>query len=219
MPTASRAIDRADRLTKRQALEIGEEFHERRLELNQSQDSTARACQMSRVHYGRIERGTAPRLELSEINRVATVLGLTPSLRLYPAGAPVRDVAHSSNLQRFLEPVSAPLTHRLEVPLPAREGTFEQRAWDAVLFGDGKRTAIELEMRLRDVQALIRRIDLKRRDDPTNGFLLLLADTRNNRRVLAEFANLFVDLPRLRPTAVRAAISSGRHPDTGIMLV
>ena len=174
---------------------------------------------MSRVHYGRIERGTAPDLGLSAINRVAAVLGLTPSVRLYPAGSPVRDVAHSSHLQRFLEPAAPPLSYRLEVPLPAKEGAFEQRTWDAVLLGDGKRTAVELEMRLRDVQALLRRIDLKRRDDQTDGFLLLVADTRHNRRVLAEFAGLFVELPRLRPTAIRSALLAGRHPGIGIVLV
>jgi hypothetical protein len=74
-------------------------------------------------------------------------------------------------------------------------------------------------MRLRDVQALLRRIALKRRDDPTQGFLLLIADTRGNRRILAEFAALFVDLPRLRPTIVRAALAAGHHPGTGIVLV
>jgi hypothetical protein len=81
------------------------------------------------------------------------------------------------------------------------------------------RTAIELEMRLRDIQAVRRRIDLKRRDDPTEHFLLLVADTRTNRRILSEFDRLFADLPRLRPTAVKAALQAGRHPGTGIVLV
>jgi hypothetical protein len=33
---------------------------------------------------------------------------------------------------------------------------------------------------LRDVQAVRRRHELKRRDDPTDSFVLLLADTRHN---------------------------------------
>lgn len=88
-----------------------------------------------------------------------------------------------------------------------------------MLFGLGMRTAIELEMRLRDVQALRRRIDLKRRDDPTERFILVIADTRANRRVLAEFGSLFEDLPRLRPSDVRAALSRGEHPPTGLLLI
>lgn len=88
-----------------------------------------------------------------------------------------------------------------------------------MLFGVDKRTAIELEMRLRDVQALLRRFELKRRDDPTDAFLLLVADTRNNRRLLAEFESMLVDLPRLWPTQVFAALEAGRHPGAGIVLV
>ena len=103
--------------------------------------------------------------------------------------------------------------------LPTATDRWERRAWDAILFGHGKRTAIELEMRVRDVQAMRRRVDLKRRDDPTQSFLLLIADTRSNRQVLAEFADLFADLPRLRPSVVYGALASGQHPPTGLLLV
>src|SRR5881397_2300204 len=125
-----------------------------------------------------------------------------------------RDAAHAGRLESFLRQVAAPLRYRIEVPLPLAGDRAERRAWDATLLGHGERTAIELEMRLRDVQAMRRRIDLKRRDDPTEAFLLLIADTRNNRRVLAEFAGLIVDLPRLRPSTLRAALAGGRHPPT-----
>jgi hypothetical protein len=75
--------------------------------------------------------------------------------------------------------------------------------------------AIELEMRLRDVQAVRRRHELKRRDDPPDHFMLLIADTRHNRRALAEVADLFAELPRLRPSVVRAAsgAETTREPD------
>ena len=174
---------------------------------------------MSRQRYSRVERGLCPALPLLELHRLAAVVGLSPSVRLYPAGLPLRDIAQASRLKAFLALAGPPLTYRLEVVLPARDNGFEQRAWDAVLFGHGRRTAIELEMRLRDMQALIRRIDLKRRDDPAEGFILVVADTRNNRRVLAEFASLFVDLRRLRPSEVRRALAAGQHPPTGIVLV
>jgi hypothetical protein len=74
-------------------------------------------------------------------------------------------------------------------------------------------------MRLRDVQAARRRIELKRRDDPTDAFLLLVADTRLNRRVMAEFPELFEELPRLRPSGVRSALEAGALPTTGLLLV
>jgi transcriptional regulator with XRE-family HTH domain len=219
VPSASRAFDRGTRLARRHTGEIADEFRERRLALGESQEHVADACQMSRVHYGQIENGQVPKLTILEVDRIASVLGLAPSIRLYPAGPAVRDAGQLLRLQAFLDDVRPPLSYRIEVPLPPRDDRTDQRAWDAVLYGGGVRTAIELEMRLRDVQALLRRIDLKRRDDPTESFVLLVADTRNNRRVLAEFANLFADLPRLRPSVVHSALASGSHPATGILLI
>ena len=219
MPSATRAFDRGGRIADRQRRELGDEFRERRLQINLSQQQVADACHMSRVHYGQVENGSVAKLTIVEVNVIAAVLGLTTSVRLFPAGAAIRDAGQASRLQRFLAPVASPLSYRLEVPLPRVADHLELRAWDAVLYSGGARTAIELEVRLRDIQALIRRIDLKRRDDPTDSFLLLIADTRSNRRVLAEFRGLFIDLPRLKPSQVKAAMASGAHPPTGIVLV
>ncbi len=219
VPASERAIGRADRLTDRHLRDAGDEFRERRLTLGVSQEYVAHACRISRNHYGLIESGRANSATVTEINRIAVVLGLVASLRLYPSGPPVRDAGHARRLQAFLAHVRPPLTFRLEVALPRTEAQTEWRAWDAMLFGAGARTALELEMRLRDVQALRRRIDLKRRDDPTESFLLLVADTRTNRLVLAEFAELFADLPRLRPTTVHSLLAAGSHPPTGLVLI
>ncbi|HET7181786.1 MAG TPA: hypothetical protein VFI15_06095 [Candidatus Limnocylindrales bacterium] len=131
----------------------------------------------------------------------------------------VRDAGQARKLDAFLDHVRPPLRYRVEVGLPARDGAFEQRPWHAMIFGGGERTAIELEMRLRDVQAVRRRHDLKRRDDPTEQFLLLIADTRHNRRIVAEFAALLDDLPRLRPSDIHRALESGRHPPAGLLFV
>lgn len=219
MPASTRTIDRAAHLTDRHLREIGDEFRERRLSLSLSQDHVARAARISRNYYGQIERGRAKRVEVAELDRLAAVLGLVVSMRVYPSGPPVRDAGHAGQLRSILVDARPPLNYRLEVTLPRIDGHPEWRAWDAMLFGGGKRTAVELEMRLRDVQALRRRIDLKRRDDPTEHFLLLIADTRLNRRVLAEFEALFADLPRLRPSLVRAELAEGRLPPTGLLLV
>jgi Helix-turn-helix. len=219
MPAANRAFDQGTRLAARHAQEVADEFRERRLTLGSTQAHVAAACRMSRVHYGKIESGRSTDITILELDRIASVIGLSASIRLYPAGPAVRDAGQATRLQGFLGHARDPLTHRIEVALPAREDRLEQRAWDAVLFGYGARTAIELEMRIRDVQALIRRIDLKRRDDSTEGFLLLIADTRANRRVLSEFAAMLADLPRLRKSKVIAALERGEHPGTGIVLV
>jgi transcriptional regulator with XRE-family HTH domain len=219
MPSASRLLEDAARRTRRQLAEVAEEFLERRLMLDLSQDHVAVASGMSRKHYGLIERGRAATLALAEMNAIASVLGLTSSVRLFPGGTPIRDRAHTTRLIEVLGWVVSPLRYRIEVPLPAVDGRWEQRAWDAMVFGGGARTAIELEMRLRDAQAAARRINLKRRDDPTERFLLLIADTRTNRTVLDQVAEAFGDLPRLRRQVVRSALESGSHPPSGILLI
>ena len=76
MPAGTRALDRATRLAERQRRDVGEEFRERRLQLQKSQEQVAAACRMSRVHYGQIENGRIPKLTILEINRLAAVLGL-----------------------------------------------------------------------------------------------------------------------------------------------
>jgi hypothetical protein len=167
----------------------------------------------------RIEGSKVPRLSILEMSRIASVLGLELSIRAYPGGHPVRDAAHAERLRRVTSNVHAPLRCRTEAPLPAGPGRPEQRAWDALINGSGRRTGIELEMRLRDGQAVERRINLKRRDDPVDRFLLLVADTRTNRRVLAERPDLFEDLPRLRLVLVTDALRAGEHPPTGLVLI
>ena len=218
MATSARAREIGSRRASRHMLEVGEAFLEQRLSLGLSQANVATAAGMSRERYSRIERARFP-ATVRELDVIAAVLGLELSIRAYAAGPAVRDAGHSRRLGRFLGHVRPPLRYGIEVGLPAREGAYEQRAWDAMLLGRGERTACELEMRLRDVQAMRRRHDLKRRDDPTEHFLLLIADTRHNRRVVAEFAYLFADLPRLRPGVLYVALEAGRLPSTGLLFV
>lgn len=74
-------------------------------------------------------------------------------------------------------------------------------------------------MQLRNVRARRRRHHLKRRDDPMEHFLLVIAGSRHNRRIVAEVPELFADLPRLRGSAVRAALQAGSHPPTGLLFL
>jgi transcriptional regulator with XRE-family HTH domain len=219
MPTAERAIDLGSRRAERHAAELGDEIRERRLMLGESQELVASTCRLSRGRYRRIETGRATNVTIMELDRIAAVLGLSPSIRLYPGGSPVRDAAHAARVVSLLSDVRPPLSSRIEVPLPRRDDRGDPRAWDVVLFGRQRRTAMELEMRLRDVQAMWRRVDLKRRDDPTEGFVLLVAGTRANRRVVAEFEALFNDLPRLRRGDVRARLLAGEHPPSGLLFI
>jgi transcriptional regulator with XRE-family HTH domain len=220
MATVERALDRGNRRGHRSVRIVGEEFRDQRLGLGISQQRVADAARIQRSRYGRIECGRVEALTIVEASRVASVLGLDLVVRLYPGGTPLRDAAHVDRLRRILKHVRAPLKYRIDVPLPQRpDQPMEQRGWDAMLYGHGRRTGIELEMRLRDAQATIRRHALKRRDDPVEGFLLVLADTRTNRRIYAENADLWHDLPRLRTSRVLAAVEAGEHPPSGIVFI
>jgi hypothetical protein len=185
-----------------------------------SQVILGKAVGLSQPQISRIERAQLRSLSVLDASRTAGVLGLELVMRLYPGGTPLRDAGHVDRLRRILKHVRTPLRYRIDVPLPQRpDQPMEQRGWDAMLYGRARRTGIELEMRLRDAQATIRRHGMKLRDDPVDGFLLVLADTRTNRRVYASNADLWPDLPRLRTSRVLAGLEAGEHPPSGIVFI
>jgi len=219
MGAAIRTFEHGSRLGERFLRDIGAEFREARIALGLSQAHVASACRIPRVRYCQIEAGSVRTLSIIEVARIAAVLGLDPMIRLYPGGVPIRDQAHAERLRRLLGAIRPPLTFGTEVPLPPIPGRREMRAWDAMLFGHGERTAVELEMRLRDSQAAERRISLKRRDDPTEHFLLAIADTRNNRRVLTTLGDRIADLSRVKTAKAFAAVAAGAHPPSGYCFI
>lgn len=220
MGNVQRAFDGGSRRGRRILRNLGDEFREQRLALGLSQEVVAEAARITRARYSDIENAKIHGLSILEASRTSSVLGLDLSVRTYPVGAPLRDAGSAKRLHRILQHVRAPLRYRTEVPLLQRPDTAtEQRAWDAVLYGHGRRTAIELEMRVRDAQAMTRRHEMKRRDDPVDGFLLVLADTRTNRRIHAQFADLWPDFPLLRTSRVLAMLEAGEHPPSGTMFL
>lgn len=219
MGASERTVNRAKVRALGTVRSIGTELREARIGGALSQQRVADAAGISRARYSAIETGSAPTLRFIEAAQAAAVLGLDLVVKLYPGAGPLRDEGQAKRLSRLLGNVGPPLRDRREVPLPIRDGIQEQRAWDAVLTGNGERTAIEVEMRIRDAQALERRLTLKRRDDPPDHFLLVLADTTTNRRVLRENPGAFADLPRLRPSRVLADLAAGRHPPAGLVMI
>ena len=219
MPSVERLYDRGSRRAARALAELGEEFRSARLTLGLSQREVAVAAKFDRADYSRIEAGKLPRVSVAVAYRVGAVLGLDLSLKAFPGGRSIRDAGQATRLQRLLECVGRPLSYRTEVPLLRNGERPDYRAWDAMLFGHDERTGVEFELRLYDIQAQIRRHRLKWRDDAVDHFLLVVAATRANRRVLAEFADLLVGMPRLRTSSVLATLRSGNHPSTGIILL
>ncbi len=86
----------------------------------------------------------------------------------------------------------------------------------------GKQTdGVEAETRPRDVQALQRRVALKRRDDPgIEHVILLLSDTRHNRQLMRDHGEaLRADFPG-QARELLAALRAGEPlSESGVLLI
>ena len=218
MPARERTYDIGSQRAWSIVIELGNEIRRARLEHGLSQAVVARSARTSRAQLSRIERSKVPAASIVEMARLLAAVGLELSARAYPAGQPVRDAAHLALIERLRARLGPGVAWRFEAPI-GRPG--DQRAWDAVLLVGPTEMAVEAETRLRDVQAVRRRISLKRRDDPgVSGALLLLSNTRHNRNLVREYGDaLRTDFP-VAADRMLAALSEGRDPGgSGVVLL
>jgi transcriptional regulator with XRE-family HTH domain len=217
MATRQRPGDAGAAASRRQTGAAGSEIREARTGLAMSIDLAARHAGISPSQYARIERGLIRRPTCEQIWRAAAAVGLDPSLKLYPAAAPVRDRGQLPALARFGALLASPLALRREVGLPL---AGDRRAWDGRVVGGERPASVECEVKLHDVQAMMRRVELKARDDPGAGVVILVvARSAHNRRVLAEHREaLRVQFP-LDGAAIARELRAGRVPRAGGILV
>ena len=137
---------------------------------------------------------------------LAALVGLDLVGRTYPGGTPLRDIAHTALLSRLRVRLAPTLVWKTEVPVVGIAGVSDQRAWDATISGPGWTIGVEAETRVSDLQALERRLALKRRDAGIDIVVLLLNDTTHHQRLLAS-------VPQLEafPTSARAALRALAH--------
>jgi transcriptional regulator with XRE-family HTH domain len=161
------------------------------------------------------ERGSG-RLGVVDIAAIGAVIGLDVRLRAYPAGDAIRDAGQVRLLERLRARLHPSLRWSTEVPLPI-EGDL--RAWDAVIRATTWHLPVEADTVLDDIQATERRLTLKQRDGGADHVILLVADTRRNRRALAAAPGAFAELP-LRTREILAALGDGRDPGgSGIVIL
>ena len=216
MVTRERRVDVGRRLARRALARVGDELREARLAAGLTQRQIGDAAGISHGHVSRIELGRARHVPFETLAVMAAVLGLDLTLRTFASGDPIRDVAQVALLARLRVLLPSHLTWRSEVPLGI---PGDRRAWDGEIGGFGWRLPVDAETRLRDVQALARRAALKRRDDGNPTVLLLVADTRHNRRVLRLAADdLAAAFPEPGPAAL-AAIRAGVPPDRSAIVL
>jgi transcriptional regulator with XRE-family HTH domain len=217
MGVRDRPTDRAARLAARSLAAIGAEIRTARTSAGLSQATVARAAGTSHSTIGRIERARLPGVSIDVLCRTCAAVGLDLVVRAYPDTDPVRDAAHVGLLERLRRRLPAGTRWRTEVPLPI---PGDRRAWDAVIEHDGTVTAVEAETRLADLQAVERRIAVKRRDGGWPRTVILVADTVANRAALAVGREaLRHDYP-LDTREMMAALTAGRQPGAnGIVIL
>jgi len=182
-----------------------------------SQDFIGRAARVSGMQVSRLERAEVPGASIVLFARVFAVLGMRLSVRAYPEGVPIRDAAHAGLLARFKAVLHPMVRLRTEVPLRLDN---DRRAWDGELKAGGDTCKVEAETVLSDLQATERRIALKMADDHVDRVILLVADTRRNRRVLSEYRELIAARFPLGTRAVLRELRAGRIPgQSGIVLL
>jgi transcriptional regulator with XRE-family HTH domain len=193
MGSRERAIDIGAARARDVLARLPAEARTARLDRGLGQLEVATALGLSVAQYSRIERGLSPDLSISTAVRLFAVLGLDLSIRAYPAGDAIRDAAHAALLERLHAECHRSIVWRTEVPLPL---TGDLRAWDATAVCPAFRAGVEAETRIRDVQALDRRLALKERDGGMDRLILLVLDSRTNRSALrAHGAQLLLRCP------------------------
>ncbi len=216
MTTLQRRLDRGRDQAEWISRHTGAEIRLTRRGSGISIRAAAASVGMSETMFGRIERGRLPCVTVAQLAIASAAVGLRFNGRAYPDGDPVRDEAHTRLLQRFRDELPARTPWRPEVALPI---AGDRRAWDAQCVLDRTAVAVEAEMRLFDLQALDRRIGLKRRDGGLAIVVLLVADTHGNRRHLAEHREVLRPSFPLDSRAVLAAVRLGQPPSASGIVV
>jgi hypothetical protein len=146
---------------------------------------------------------------------LGAAVGLDVRLRAFPAGDPIRDAGQQRLLERLRARLHPSLRWATEVPLPI-EGDL--RAWDAVVRAATWHRPVEAETVLDDLQALERRLALKRRDGGEDHLIVLVADTPRNRRALAAAPEAFTTFRRDARVVLRA-LAAGTDPGSSAVLI
>jgi len=213
---------RAER--RRIRLDVGEQLRTFRLDAGLSQAFVARESAVSQGHLSGIEAGKAE-ASLETLLRLGAVLGIDPSLKLFPnAGPPVRDrhqVAMTEGLLRALSPhwrvapevaVYRPVRGVIDLVLEDRRGP------DSV--------ATELQSQLRRVEQQVRwhhskadaRVELPEQRGRRTGRLLVVRNTMAMRDAVKSARGM---LAAAYPATAAAAVSAltGDAPWPGAAIV
>jgi transcriptional regulator with XRE-family HTH domain len=216
VPARERAADRASAKAAQQRREVENGIRTARLGHDLGLADAAAAAGISPSEFSRVERGLVPGVPIDTLARMAATVGQELSVRLFPAGPPVRDAAHIALLEDLRARTSPSLRWATEVPLPI---PGDPRAWDALIRASRIRIGVEAETRLRDVQAVTRRVALKQRDSEVERMILLVRDSRWNRQVVRLAGDSLAALFPVPGSAALDALRAGRDPGGNALIL
>jgi transcriptional regulator with XRE-family HTH domain len=215
--TRTTRLDRATANARRLITDAIREFESSRVALGLSYAAVARSVGMSQSQVRRVVHGETDDVGIHQMCRLHAAVGLESLIRTTPVGDPLRDAGQVRLLHRFHERLPSGIGWHPERPLA---GWRDARAWDSVIDGHGCVDGVEGVTRFGDAQAIERRAMRKLRDDATvQHLILLIADTRSNRRTLELVRpSLRSDLP-LDTRDVMWALGRGRCPGASGVVV
>ena len=216
MSTRERPVDRGTRRGRQLLDSVVREFHEARLGAGVTQRRIGDAIDRSDAWVSWTESGANESLSMVDASRMLACVGLDLSVRTYPAGKGIRDAAQLALIASLKSRVRAGWDWRTEVPLPL---PGDPRAWDVVLRGPTVAIGVEAESRLRDIQALDRRVMLKLRDGELDRVVILVAATRTNRTVIREIADSIRSNYPVPSRQALDALVHGRDPGGNAIVV
>ncbi len=217
MPVRVNPVDEAERRARHQLAALTRDLRAARLAAGLSQASVAGVIGRSRARLAEWELGRA-RPDLLSLARWSAAVGLDVPFRGYPGPSPLRDAAQLRILARARDRIGNGWTWRTEMPVST--DPLDRRAVDAVVIGAGGRIGLEIISRLTDAQAQVRAAVLKQGSATLDRMLLVLADSRHNRRALLEGTATIRPAFPLGSRALLTDLRAGRLPaSNGVLLV
>lgn len=209
MPARRRAVELAAARGRAAVLDVGRELETAIQNLGLSYASVGRDIGLSAVQVARVAHGAAPSLTIVQASELLAAVGLDLSIRAYPTGRPLRDAAHVRLLEQFRMRLHRTLVWRTEVPVG---GQGDLRAWDGMVGSTAWRMGVEAETRVRDWQAIERRVALKMRVGAVDGAILLVWRTRGNRAALRELGDSVRSTFPVPGRRALELLAAGAHP-------
>lgn len=167
--------------SRRDVASICADIRQTRISIGLSIKAAGESVGLHPSTFGRIERVELACVTVEQLALACAAVGNRLSLRAYPADDPARDAGQLRLLARLRARIPTGISWQTEVPMQI---PGDSRAFDAVVVMNSTRIGVEAESRLGDLQAIERRARLKKRDAGVDRLILLVADTRANRKAL-----------------------------------